>query len=434
MRDRSSILAPALFLALSLALIAAAFPLVSAGDAGPEPPGLEPVTLFIAPDLHYLSPSLTDGGAYFRSVTENADGKMTAYSAGLLEALVRKAEAERPDALILPGDLTFNGEEASHRELAAALQRVEAAGVSVYVLPGNHDLDNPLAAVFSGGGSEPAGSMSADGFREIYSAFGYDGSTARDGVSLSYCAQIAPGLRLLMIDANSGLSSGSVPDSTLVWAARQLRDAAESGEWAVAVSHQSLIGHNSLLTDGYVMGGAGGLLALYEDSNVICSLSGHIHMQHIARSEAGFYDIATSSLAVSPNQIGVLRLSGYTAEYSAEPLDVSAWARESGSDDPALLDFSAASREFFIESSRRQALAELGDDKDAGELADFFAEVNAAYFAGRMDPAVWDARLFGMWRERGGFIAAYLGSIADGGFSDHTSARFEFGGEAHDAP
>lgn len=42
-----------------------------------EPP--EAVELIAATDLHYLAPELTDHGAYFQSVIENADGKATEY-------------------------------------------------------------------------------------------------------------------------------------------------------------------------------------------------------------------------------------------------------------------------------------------------------------------------------------------------------------------
>ena len=106
-------------------------------------PELEPVTLYHATDLHVLAPELTDHGAYFQQVMDSADGKMTAYSEELLEAFVHQVIRETPEALILSGNLTFNGEAASHRHLAAALRRVEEASVRIFVLPGNYDLEIP---------------------------------------------------------------------------------------------------------------------------------------------------------------------------------------------------------------------------------------------------------------------------------------------------
>ena len=42
-------------------------------------------------------------------------------------------------ALILSGDLSFNGEKTSHEELAGKLFKLQEQGIPVLVLPGNHD-------------------------------------------------------------------------------------------------------------------------------------------------------------------------------------------------------------------------------------------------------------------------------------------------------
>ena len=74
------------------------------------PAPLEPITAAVAADLHYLAEELTDQGAYFQNLIANADGKVMAYSEELLEAFAAQIIDEKPDVLILPGDLTFNGE------------------------------------------------------------------------------------------------------------------------------------------------------------------------------------------------------------------------------------------------------------------------------------------------------------------------------------
>lgn len=51
---------------------------------------VESVTIFIATDIHYLSPALTDHGEYFTQMVEQADGKVTTYTEELTEALYRK--------------------------------------------------------------------------------------------------------------------------------------------------------------------------------------------------------------------------------------------------------------------------------------------------------------------------------------------------------
>ena len=58
---------------------------------------MEPVTIVQATDLHALAPELTDGGAYFTQVVENADGKFMPRIEEIVEEFVQKAAAlQRP--------------------------------------------------------------------------------------------------------------------------------------------------------------------------------------------------------------------------------------------------------------------------------------------------------------------------------------------------
>ncbi|WP_369411552.1 metallophosphoesterase, partial [Campylobacter jejuni] len=43
-----------------------------------------------------------------------------------------------------------NGEKASHEYVAKQLRRLTAKHIRVYVVPGNHDLNNPIARRFKG--------------------------------------------------------------------------------------------------------------------------------------------------------------------------------------------------------------------------------------------------------------------------------------------
>jgi hypothetical protein len=48
------------------------------------------------------------------------------------------------------------------------MKRLERAGIQVFVVPGNHDVDNPHAVRYVGDGSEPIPSVSPHMFRWIY--------------------------------------------------------------------------------------------------------------------------------------------------------------------------------------------------------------------------------------------------------------------------
>ena len=195
-------------------------------------------------------------------------------------------------------------------------------------------------------------------------------------------------------------------------------DARRCGERVISVSHQNLRRHNAMIYQGFVIDNADALLTRLSGSSL--HLSGHIHMQHIAREGDGPADIATSSLAVSPNQYGVLSVSGERIEYRTQPLDVSAWAAKEGLADPNLLDFSAYSARFFRDLAIRQSLASAGEDEDARQLAEFMADVNAAYFAGRMDTVDLRGELARRWGKKSTFFARYLASLLTEGQRDDT--------------
>ena len=371
----------------------------------------DPVTLLVATDLHYLAPALTDHGPCFERSITYGDGKVMAYSEELVEAFVTQVIDRHPDALILSGDLSFNGERASHEALAGKLARVEAAGIPVLVIPGNHDLNSRNAVRFVAESYERVDSVTAEDFRAIYQPFGYDGALSRDSSSLSYVAGVSEDLRILMVDVNTSDLPGAAGPQTLAWIEEQLAQARQYGCRVIAVSHQNLINHSDLLTSGFNIVNANVLRMRYADAPVLCNLSGHIHMQHMSVTNAGIWDIATSSLAVAPNQYGVLTVSERGLSYRTEAVDVSAWAVSKGLSDPNLLDFSDYSEDFFKTNARRQALAVIAQDECPEQLADFFANINAAYFAGRMDTFALDTQLLARWQQQPVRLAQFIDSI-----------------------
>ena len=378
----------------------------------------EGIKLAIATDLHYLAPQLYDNGALYTQMIENADGKTMKYIEELTEAFVCQIIESAPDALILSGDLSFNGERDSHILLAEKLRRVEKAGIPVLVIPGNHDLDSAKASAFNGDSYYGVDSVNKREFEEIYADLGFREALSRDGDSLSYIAEVTPELRVLMVDVNTQDEPGFLDESTLSWIDGQLRLATEAGAKVVAVSHQNLFQHNSLFRGGFVIGNGRLLGALFEKYGVICNLSGHMHIQHISQIESGLTEIATSSLAVTPNQYGLLYLSENQAYYCTEAVDVDTWAAELGLDNPELLNFREYAAKFFWDSSYRKAMARLGQGRGADALARAYSDINLAYFAGRMDTVNCSADTLTRWKNRDKFTYEYIRSMcADRGMS-----------------
>lgn len=381
-------------------------------------------TFVIATDLHYISPALTDHGAYFTRMLENSDGKVTAYIDELTDAFLSQVIARRPDGLILSGDLSFNGARRSHEDLAAKLRAVRDAGIPVYVIPGNHDLYSYAAASFSGDSYTRVDSVTADEFAGVYHDFGFDAALSRDPFSLSYVAEPVPGVRLLMLDVNARNMAGAVPQNTFDWLEGELQRARQDGAKVIAVSHQNLLAHSSLLSSGFVIANASLLCSLYERYGVSVNLSGHIHMQHTAASRAGLPEIATSSLAVSPCQYGVLSIADGMAQYRTEAVNVAAWAEASGRTDENLLHFDQYAADCFAATTLRQAAAQLSGEPDADEAASWLAKLNAAYFSGRTDAVDSASGMAARWRSADSFFGRYVESILSEEPRDHTTLRF----------
>lgn len=351
-------------------------------------------TIVHATDLHYLSPAMTDYGKKFMSLIDSGDGKVVHYSPQIVSAFVAEMLTLMPDAVILSGDLTFNGEPQSHRELAALLQPLEEAGIRVMALSGNHDSGSATWSYSEAGYTMIAGFPDGQ-FDDVYAALGYDDALARDGASQSYVARAAEDVRVLLVDVNTnGTAStgvtGYVRDETLAWVEAQLQAASAAGDTVIAVSHQPVLVHNNMFVDGKVITNAETLLSLYEQYGVTVNLSGHLHMQHIAH-HGRLTEFVTGALSVAPIEYAVLTLrDGHPESYATSSVDVDSWAAAQGKTDANLLNFAAYAQAYFDGITARQMktmLTGLGLPEETRQaMTDLAIRLNQEYFAGTRKP------------------------------------------------
>ncbi len=87
-----------------------------------------------------------------------------------MDQLLAKDPAGYPDILLVTGDLSSEGELASHQGFASQMKRLEDAGIAVFVIPGNHDLYNYSAMSFQDDTKVSGTDLytTLDQFREIY--------------------------------------------------------------------------------------------------------------------------------------------------------------------------------------------------------------------------------------------------------------------------
>lgn len=280
------------------------------------------VRLCIASDVHVMSPVLMkrDGKAYADYMAN--DRKMLKESPALLDAFTAEALREHPQYVLLTGDLTKDGERVSHEYLIEkCLKKLQAAGIRVLVIPGNHDVNNPHAVEFDGDDTKRVPTVSKQEFADLYRDHGYGDALARDTTSLSYVYQLTPTTRILALDAceyyrndfatDKCYHEGVLREATLSFAREQLEAAKRVGQKVIVMMHHGITEHwkyQNRVLPGYVADNASDLVKLLRKYNVHAVFTGHLHTQDIAEAASEVYDIETGSLVsyASPYRLATL--------------------------------------------------------------------------------------------------------------------------------
>lgn len=355
------------------------------------------LTIVHVSDMHYFSPSLIENEDFMWKVAMESDGKDTVQSALIAQAFVDDMLKLKPDVIVITGDLTLNGEEASHEELRNLLGRLKDIGIEVYVMTGNHDV-NMTAYRYTNDGVEEVPSFGSQRFENHWWDFGYGDALSQDRWSNSYISELNERTWLLSVDSNTG-SKGTVRKSTLDWIEENLAKAQEGGIMVISATHQNLFVHNENFVWGYQLNNAAALIELYEKYGVEVNLSGHLHVQTIVESN-GIADIAVSALVDTPLQYGILTVSGDKLSYRTRELSNAA--------------LRSKAKEVFDECTRNKIKDELlvSDPVVAQKMMDIAVQLNREYFLGRFSKV--DEEALALWKESDSFFAKYLVSIYEG--------------------
>ena len=370
-------------------------------------------TLIVASDLHYIAPSLTDGGACYQRVLQAGDSKFMPQIEAITDAFLDEVLEASPDALVLTGDLTFNGALQSHEALIEKLRRLETAGIPVLVLTGNHDLYNTNAAAFHGDDFTPVTGTTTESFSALYAEFGLSEALSVDPDSLSYLYPLNDTTRLLMLDLNTAHDFCGISESSLRWVEQQLREAKQAGVRVLAAGHQNLFQH-SIFRGGYVIQNAEKLSSLFRRCGVPLYLSGHLHIQHILTQD-GLTEITTSALCSYPCQYGVLHASDAHLHYETRKLDMAAWAVRNGQDAGYYGRFLEEAAAYMTEHFSAATLPPAGVSWEQFDvMSTYLQALNLAYFAGDLrDAAALDpsGSLAALWLEPGDLTSLYVASL-----------------------
>ena len=312
----------------------------------------------IATDLHIgIPPTIPDHPMRFHRIEISIPN---------FQHVVEELRQLEVDFLLIPGDLTQNGEPENHEWLAQALAQLP---FPVYVIPGNHDAlerqrtdtsigiyDFPTYYEKHGYGHNEEDSHPVVGERSVV------GKRATER-PLYYTCHPVPGLRLIGLnsifydDEGKQPYSGRVDDAQIEWLKQVLAESRAKGgekEDVFVMVHHNVLEHlpnqaKSKLGRRYMLENAPALIKILQDAEVQLVFTGHLHVQDIAyHPQANLFDITTGSLVSYPHPYRIChyrRIDHGQAQLMIESHRITSA--------PGWPDLQAMSREFVQEHSLR---------------------------------------------------------------------------------
>jgi predicted phosphodiesterase len=235
-------------------------------------------------------------------------------------SLIKK---ENPDIVLIPGDLTKDGEKVSHEAVASLLRLLENNGTKVFVIPGNHDVNNPEAVAYNGDNANPVPTIQARDFARIYGDFGYKNALCRDPNSLTYISQPYRGLWILGIDdceyynnTTTETVAGIIKPETMIWILAKLSEAKQKNIMVLGMMHHGIMEHyagQNQVDPGYVTENWETNSASLMNAGLKIMFTGHYHANDITLSSTNgnvLYDIETGSLVTPLSPYRIINLTG----------------------------------------------------------------------------------------------------------------------------
>lgn len=289
-------------------------------------------------DTHYLSPTMIKDTQDYTDAL-NSDRKFFTESSYVNLELLDAVREDKPDVLLVSGDLTKDGELEGHKEFSARLQQVQkdVPGMKVYVINGNHDVRNENAKNFNtaDGKAVPATRTEPEDFASAYDFVYSDESVVarytppegKESGQLSYVAKPCKGLTLIVLDTccysadNTSDSEdehetrGEMSPELVAWATEQIKAAKAKGDRVIGMAHHGFVPHFSMEPDilkMYLVEDYDKIAAQLADAGLEMIFTGHMHANDIASmtTENGntLYDIETGSNLTYPSPMRFVQL------------------------------------------------------------------------------------------------------------------------------
>lgn len=303
------------------------------------------IHLGVFSDVHIYPDSLKGGNcqAYkdFTYSKSKEYGENYSLVNNALAGVLENAKKDGADFLLVPGDLTKDGEYEAHVALAGILEKWQAeTGIPVFVTNGNHDINNSNACSFVSGKKEPARKTTPEEFREIYKNLGFDKADATftpkgysadyDGIKggmLSYTANLGEAYKLIVVDTSiysvdngaketEHLTDGRVGDELLGWVKEQAAKAKAEGRVPLVMQHHNLVPHMDIEEAtffAFVCWDWQKVADAYADAGIHYVFTGHLHASdtssYVNDNGERITDVLTPTLTGYPNYFRTVDVS-----------------------------------------------------------------------------------------------------------------------------
>ncbi len=267
---------------------------------------MKPVSFYLVTDTHYFENALGAGGKAFENYMQTEQYFVKESSAIISSVFEKLGKDKETEIVIIPGDLTKNGEKESHKSFIKELYRLKESGKKIFVITAGHDYGEFSYAFKNDERIQVEGTDFND-LCDMYREFGYGDAIALDEPTHSYVAEITEGIRMLAICCDSkNQPKGAMDDRLMAWAKEQLDKAKKDNCCVFAICHYPIIPSVSafdLVGDAKIKEWRK-VASFLADNGVELILTGHMHIQSINEfySEKGnrLIDICTSCLVGSP--------------------------------------------------------------------------------------------------------------------------------------
>lgn len=274
-----------------------------------------PLNIIVVTDTHYFENSLGASGEAYEK-RSRTDQKCVAETGAILDAVFEKmARDKEADIIIIPGDLVYRGEAASHVGFIEKLRRLQKSGKKIFVTTARHDYAGDPCG-FIGDKTVPVEGMPREKLRETYYDFGFSQAIAEHEETMSYVAQLSDDIRLLAIncDGDCGDFRG-LWDDQMQWIKEQIQKAHEDGCYIFAMMHYPLLPGSpifELIEDAKITDWQKRADEL-ADCGLDLIFTGHMHMQslteHVSPSGNKITDICTGSIVGCPSAYRKVRFN-----------------------------------------------------------------------------------------------------------------------------